>query len=88
MPLFLQAVLEQRMTQERWLELPEHVVTKIEKVLGIPPSELATQGLVKLIEDLCDTALMFDREKRGAAESDDQVEQQQRLPQPGPDTAQ
>ncbi|MFH1417168.1 MAG: hypothetical protein ABII12_02635 [Planctomycetota bacterium] len=50
------------MTQEPWLELPEHVVAKIEKVLGIPPSELAKHDLVKLIEDLCDTALMFDRE--------------------------
>ena len=50
------------MSEEPWLELPEHVVDKIEKVLGIPPSELAKHNLVKLIEDLCDTALMFDRE--------------------------
>ena len=72
------------MTQEPWLELPGHVVAKIEKVLGIPPSELAKQDLVKLIEDLCDTALMFDREERGAAEADDQGEQPQRLPPPRP----
>ncbi len=72
------------MTREPWLELPERVVAKIEKDLGIPPSELAKPGLVKLIEDVCDTALMFDREKRGAAEADDQGEQPQRLPPPRP----
>ncbi len=78
------------MTQEPWLELPEHVVAKIEKVLGIPPSELAKHGLVKLIEDLCDTALMFDRDEHDAAEADDQGEQPQRLPppQPSPEAAQ
>jgi len=54
------------MTQDRWLGLPEHVVAKIEKVLGIPPSELGSYDLVKLIEELCDTALMFDPEARGA----------------------
>ncbi len=72
------------MTQEPWLELPEHIVAKIQKVLGIPASELAEHGLVKLIEDLCDTALMFDREDRGTAEADDQGEQPQRLPPPRP----
>ncbi len=69
------------MTQEPWLELPEHVVAKIEKVLGIPPSELAAHGLVKLIEDLCDTALMFDREEVGAAKPDEDQDHPQRLPQ-------
>ncbi len=69
------------MTQEPWLELPENVVAKIEKVLGIPPSELAAHGLVALIEDLCDTALMFDREEVGPAESDQAEDQPQRLPQ-------
>ena len=54
------------MPQDRRLELPEHVVAKIEKVLGIPPSELGDYDLVKLVEELCDTALMFDREARGA----------------------
>ena len=54
------------MIQDRWLGLPEHVVAKIGKVLGIPPSELGSYDLVKLIEELCDTALMFDREARGA----------------------
>lgn len=54
------------MAEDRWVELPEHVVAKIEKVLGIPPSELAQYGIVKLVEELCDTALMFDREDRGA----------------------
>ncbi len=72
------------MTQEPWLELPEHVVAKIEKVLGIPPSDLAKYGLVKLIEDLCDTALMFDREVRSEAKAEDQGEQPQRLPPPQP----
>lgn len=57
------------MTQERWLELPEHVVAKVEKVLGIRPSELPEHDLVSLIEELCDTALMFEREERGAVES-------------------
>ena len=54
------------MTQDRSLELPEHVVAKIQKVLGITPSSLPEHDLVSLIEDLCDTALMFDREERGA----------------------
>lgn len=57
------------MTQEPGVELPEHVVAKIERVLGIPPSELPDHGLVALIEDLCDTALMFDREEGGAGEA-------------------
>jgi len=52
------------MTQERWLELPEHVVAKVEKVLGIPPNQLQEHDLVSLIEELCDTALMFEREER------------------------
>ncbi len=72
------------MTEEPWLELPEHIVTKIEKVLGIPSSELAKYDLVKLIEDLCDTALMFDREECESAEVDDQADQLQRLPPPRP----
>ena len=53
------------MAENRWEELPEPVVDKIEKVLGIPPSELAQYDIVKLVEELCDTALMFDREARG-----------------------
>lgn len=52
------------MAENRRVELPEHVVAKIEKVLGIPPSELAQYDIVKLVEELCDTALMFDREDR------------------------
>ena len=54
------------MTQDGGLELPEHVAAKIEEVLGVLPSELDGYDLVKLIEELCDTALMFDREQRGA----------------------
>ncbi len=68
------------MSQEPGLELPEHVVTKIQQVLGIPSAQVGEHGLVKLIEDLCDTALMFDREERAAAAADDQEEQPQRLP--------
>ncbi len=49
------------MAEDRWLELPEHVVVKIQKVLGISPSSLPERDLVSLIEDLCDTALMLDR---------------------------
>ena len=53
------------MTEDRWLEFPEHVVAKIQKVLGISPTSLPEHDLVSLIEELCDTALMFDREERG-----------------------
>jgi hypothetical protein len=73
--LFLPVVWEQRMTQEACLELTEHVVAMIEKVHGIPSSEPAKHDLVKLIEDLGDTALVLDREEPGAAEADDQAEQ-------------
>ncbi|UCG16699.1 MAG: hypothetical protein JSV19_01420 [Phycisphaerales bacterium] len=57
------------MTNNHWLELPGHVVAKIEQVLGIPPSELPKHDFVSLIEELCDTVLMYDREERGAAAS-------------------
>jgi len=80
---FLPVVWEQRMAEEPWIDLPEHVVAKITQVLGIPPSELAKQDLLKLIEDLCDTALMFDRAERGTAEADTQGEQPS-PPQPNP----
>lgn len=60
------------MTQDRWLELPEHVVVKIKKVLGISPTSLPEQDLVNLIEELCDTALMFDREEGGAEQTEEQ----------------
>ncbi len=60
------------MAQDRWLELPEHVVVKVQKVLGISPSSLPEQDLVSLIEDLCDTALMFDREDRGAEQTEEE----------------
>ena len=60
------------MAQDRSLELPEHVVAKIQKVLGISPSSLPEHDLVSLIEDLCDTALMFDREERGAKKPEEQ----------------
>ena len=51
------------MAEDRRLELPEHVVDKIQKVLGISPTSLPKHDLVSLIEDLCDTALMFEREE-------------------------
>ena len=60
------------MAQDRSLELPEHVVAKIQKVLGISPSSLPEHDLVSLIEDLCDTALMFDREERAADKPEEQ----------------
>jgi len=57
------------MTQGSGLELPKDVVTKIERVLGVPSSVLDGYDLVKLIEELCDTALMFDREERGTGQT-------------------
>lgn len=60
------------MSEERSLELPEHIVAKIQKVLGISPSSLPEHDLVSLIEDLCDTALMFDREERGAEQTEEE----------------
>ena len=63
------------MAEDRWLELPEHVVAKIQKVLGISPTSLPEHDLVSLIEDLCDTALMFDREERGAEQTEEEKPQ-------------
>ena len=60
------------MAQERSLELPEHVVAKIQAVLGISPSSLPEHDVVSLIEQLCDTALMFDREDRGAEPTEEE----------------
>ncbi len=60
------------MSEDRSLELPEHIVAKIQKVLGISPSSLPEHDLVSLIEDLCDTALMFDREERGAEQTEEE----------------
>ena len=75
------------MTEDRWLELPEHVVAKIRKVLGIPPTELPQCNLVDLIEELCDTALMFDREERegGQAPQEDPPDEPADAPQPSPE---
>ena len=63
---------EQQMAEDRWLELPEHVVAKIQKVLGISPTSLPEHDLVSLIENLCDTALMFDQEERGAGQTEEE----------------
>ena len=60
------------MAEDRRLEFPEHVVVKIQKVLGISPTSLPQHDLVRLIEDLCDTALMFDREERGAEQTEEE----------------
>jgi len=54
------------MSEGRSLELPGHIVAKIQAVLGISPSSLPEHDLVSLIEELCDTALMFDRKERNA----------------------
>lgn len=59
------------MVQDHRLEFPEHVAAKIQKVLGISPSSLPEHDLVSLIEELCDTALMFDREERGAEQTEE-----------------
>lgn len=68
------------------VELPERVVIKIQKILGIPPSELEKHGLVELIEDLCDTALMLDQEQHGTVETDSESDspQQRSCPRPRP----
>ncbi len=59
------------MAEDHSLELPGHVVVKIQKVLGISPTSLPDRDLVSLIEELCDTALMFDREERGAEQTEE-----------------
>lgn len=60
------------MSKPSSVELPAHVVAKIQQVLGIPPSELAKHGLVRLLEDLCDTVLMFDKAQRVVAKTGDE----------------
>lgn len=59
------------MAQGGSLELPERVVAKIQKVLGISPASLPEHDLVSLIEELCDTALMFDQNAQGAGQTKD-----------------
>ena len=81
------------MSEDRSLELPEHVVAKIQKVLGISPSSLPEHDLVSLIEDLCDTALMFDREERGVEQTEELETRRETLaaattPPPEPRSAQ
>lgn len=63
------------MTEDSGFELPEHVVAKIAKVLGVSSSQLEGYDLVKLIEELCDTALMFDQEERGTGQTQQQESQ-------------
>ncbi len=60
------------MAQECSLEIPERVVTKIQKVLGINPASLPEHNLVSLIKELCDTALMFDQNAQGAGQTKDE----------------
>ena len=71
------------MPEDQYLELPEHVVEKIKKVLGIPPSKLSEHDLVALIEELCDTALMFDREEHDAGQPQQVSSQATQLAPPG-----
>ncbi len=56
------------MTQDSGLALPEQLITKIEKVLGLDSSDLEGYDLVKLIDELCDTALMFDKDERATVD--------------------
>ncbi len=56
------------MTQDSGLALPEHLTAKIEKVLGLDSADLEGYDLVKLIDELCDTALMFDKNERATAD--------------------
>ena len=62
------------MTQDGGLELPENVVAKIEQVLGLSSVQLQGYDLVKLIEELCDTALMFDKDEREEVPEDQPAE--------------
>ena len=59
------------MAQEGSLEIPERVVDKLQKVLGISPASLPEHDLVSLIEELCDTALMFDQNAKSAGQTRD-----------------
>ena len=71
------------MTQDGGLELPENVVAKIEQVLGLSSVQLQGYDLVKLIEELCDTALMFDQDERQEITENEQaatVESQEASP--------
>jgi hypothetical protein len=49
-------------------KIPDRVAEKVERVLGIPRREVEEMDTVQLIEDLCDTALMFDRDAADADE--------------------
>ena len=49
--------MSERITQSNSLGLLKHVATKIEKVFGISSSELNGYNLVRMLEELCDTAL-------------------------------
>ncbi len=57
------------MTQDSGLALPEQLTAKIEKVLGLDSADLQGYDLVQLIDELCDTALMFDKNERAAAKA-------------------
>ncbi len=56
------------MTQDSGLALPEQLTAKIEKVLGLDSTDLEGYDLVKLIDELCDTALMFDKNERATVD--------------------
>ncbi len=57
------------MTQDSGLALPEQLTAKIEKVLGLDSADLEGYDLVKLIDQLCDTALMFHKNERATADA-------------------
>ncbi len=57
------------MTQDSGLALPEQLTAKIEKVLGLDSADLEGYDLVKLIDELCDTALMFDKNERATTDA-------------------
>ncbi len=57
------------MAQDSGLALPEQLTAKIEKVLGLDSADLEGYDLVKLIDELCDTALMFDKNERATADA-------------------
>jgi hypothetical protein len=60
------------------------VVEKIHKVLGIRPATLPEHDLIGLIEALCDTALMFDREAQAAPDANQETNQVAASPSTSP----
>ena len=58
------------MTQDQLVgQIPPKIAEKVEKVLGVTPEELGTYTVETIIEELCDTALMFDESSRAKKKS-------------------